>query len=403
MLGEDSVLPENRLLVMDDDPEVADFFGQAGAQLGFDVAVLSDPAAFFDKLESFAPHVILLDLQMPDRDGIELMRDLAEAGCTAKIVIASGLESRVVTSAEEHGRSLGLTIAGTLCKPITQRELENVLSKHKQFDKVVTAEHLARAIENAQLVVHYLPKATRKGPGRWIIEGAEALVRWEHEEYGLLYPNDFIELAEDTGLITGLTDYVFRAAMEQQRVWFANGLYMELGVNVSAQFLTDLEFPDRLLTLIKENNLDPSMLTLELNETSATVDPDIMLAIMARLRVQNVKLCLDDFGAGSSSLTHLYRMPFSEFKLDNAFIADVAGNPDAQALVEGLIYLAGKLKLEVCAEGVEDETTLTLLDRLGCHRVQGHHLGPAVRPKALEQIVENWNSRFRTRDFSRVG
>lgn len=388
---------------MDDDAEVAEVFGQVAEQLGFEVAVLCDPAAFVDEVARFRPHVILLDLQMPGRDGIELLRDLAQSGCTAKIVIASGLDSRVVATAEQHGRALGLAIVGALCKPVTPRELESLLMRHREVDKQVTAEQLEHAIDNAQLVVHYLPKATRKGPGRWIVEGAEALVRWDHEEYGLLYPNDFIELAEESGLITGLTDYVFRAAMEQTRVWFANGLYMELGVNISAQFLSDLEFPDRLLTLIKENNLDPSMITLELNQTSATVDPDAMRAIMARLRVQNVKLCLDDFGSGSSSLTHLYRMPFSEFKLDNAFVADLAGNEDARALVEGLLYLAGKLKMEVCAEGVENEVTLNLLDRLGCHRVQGHYLGSAVRPKALEHLVENWNSRFRSRDFSRAG
>ncbi len=388
---------------MDDDPDVADFFGQVGEQLGYEVAVLCDPQAFFERLEHIDPHVILLDLQMPGRDGIELLRALADAGCSAKIVIASGLESRVITTAEQHARALGLTVVGTLCKPVTPPALEAVLMRNKHVDKHVTAEQLERAIENAQLVVHYLPKATRKGPGRWIIEGAEALVRWEHEDYGLLYPKDFIGLAEETGLITSLTDYVFRAAMEQTRVWFANGLYMELGVNISAEFLTDLEFPDRLLTLIRENNLDPSMLTLELNETSATVDPDVMRAIMARLRVQNVRLCLDDFGAGSSSLTHLYRMPFNEFKLDNAFTADLAGSEDAQALVEGLLYLGQKLKMEVCAEGVENEATLSLLDRLGCHRVQGHYLGAAMRPKALELTVENWNSRFRQRDLSRAG
>lgn len=388
---------------MDDDPDVADFFGQVGEQLGFETLVLNDPEAFFESLRSFAPDVILLDLQMPGRDGIEILRELADTGCEAQIVIASGLESRVVSTAEAHGAALGLNMGGTLQKPATPPRIEALLLKHKHVDKHVTAEQLERAIENAQLVVHYLPKATRKGPGRWIIEGAEALVRWEHEDYGLLYPGDFLGLAESTGLITGLTDYVFRAAMEQTRVWFANGLYMELGVNVSAQFLTDLEFPDRLLTLINENNLDPSMITLELNQTSESVDPDVMRAILARLRVQNVKICLDDFGSGSSSLTHLYRMPFSEFKLDNAFVADLAGSEDAQALVEGLIYLAGKLGMEVCAEGVEDERTLELLDRLGCHRVQGHHLGPALRPKALERLVENWNSRFRSRDLSRAG
>ncbi len=228
-------------------------------------------------------------------------------------------------------------------------------------------------------------------------------MRWRHEEHGLLYPRDFLDLAEETGLIAGLTDYVFREAMEQARVWFANGLYMELGLNLSAQFLSDLEFPDRMLTLVKENSLDPSMVTIELNETSESVDPDVLLAIMARLRVRNVKLCLDDFGSGSSSLTHLYRMPFSEFKLDNAFVADLAGSEEAQALVDSLIYLASKLGMEVCAEGVEDERTLSLLDELGCHRVQGHYLGTALRPKALESLVESWNGRYRTGDLSRAG
>lgn len=396
-------MTENRLLVMDDDSEVADFFGQVGEQLGFETLVLCDPDSFFERLTAFSPHVILLDLQMPGRDGIELLRELADTGADAAIVIASGLDSRVITSAEEHGAALGLNIVGKIEKPATPREIENLLMRHKNVDRRVTAEQLERAIENAQLNVHYLPKATRKGPGRWIIEGAEALVRWDHEEYGMLYPSDFLRLAEDTGLIQGLTDYVFRAAMEQTRVWFANGLYMELGLNLSAQFLSDLEFPDRLLTLVKENNLDPSMITLELNETSETVDPDVMRAIMARLRVQNVKLCLDDFGAGSSSLMHLYRMPFTEFKLDRSFVADLAGSEDAQALVEGLVYLAQKLRMGVCAEGVEDEKTLNVLDRIGCHSVQGHHLGPAVRPKALERLVENWNSRFRTRDLSQAG
>ena len=134
-------------------------------------------------------------------------------------------------------------------------------------------------MHQGQLVVHYLPTATFKGPGRWIIEGAEALVRWQHPEYGLLYPKDFIRLAEQTGLIVEVTDFVFRAAMEQARVWFAHGLYMELGMNLSAQFLSDLKFPDRLLSLVRENNLDPSMVTLELTETAAMQDPAVALDI----------------------------------------------------------------------------------------------------------------------------
>lgn len=388
-------MSENRLLVMDDDPDVGAFFGQVGEDLGFDVRVLAEPERFGAMVLEFSPTVVLLDLQMPGRDGIELLRELASiAERHPKVLIASGLDSRVLTTASELGMSMGVDIAGAFCKPIALDELEVLLVRLKSQAKVITVNHLRQAIEQGQLVVHYLPKATLKSPGRWIIEGAEALVRWEHPEYGLLYPRDFIGLAEESGLIMEVTDFVFRAAMEQARVWFANGLYMELGVNLSAQFLGDLHFPDRLLTLIRENNLDPSMITIELTETAAMQDPSVALDILARLRVKNINLCLDDFGTGASSLTHLYKMPFSEVKLDNQFTNDMRLREDARALVEGLVYLAHKLKMRACAEGVEDEATLEMLEAMHCDKVQGHLIGAAVRAKDLEAVVEKWNSRF---------
>ena len=384
---------ENRLLVMDDDPDVGAFFGQVGEDLGFEVRILADTERFAPTVMEFSPTVILLDLQMPGKDGIELLRELASLDRNPRVLIASGLDSRVLTTAQELGTSMGVDVAGAFCKPIALDELEVLLVRLKSQTKIITVNHLRQAVEQGQLVVHYLPKATLKSPGRWIVEGAEALVRWEHPEYGLLYPKDFIKLAEESGLIVEVTDFVFRAAMEQARVWFAKGLYMELGVNLSAQFLGDLGFPDRLLTLVRENNLDPSMLTLELTETAAMNDPSVALDILARLRVKNINVCLDDFGTGASSLTHLYRMPFSEVKLDNQFTNDMRLREDARALVEGLIYLAHKLKMRACAEGVEDEGTLEMLEAMNCDKVQGHLIGAAVRAKDLEALVERWNNR----------
>jgi EAL domain-containing protein (putative c-di-GMP-specific phosphodiesterase class I) len=388
---------DNRLMVMDDDPDVGAFFGQVGEDLGFDVRVLADPTFFGATVLEFQPTVLLLDLQMPSRDGIELLRELSGLTCRPKVLIASGLDSRVLTSAAELGVSMGVDIAGSFCKPIALDELEVLLTRLKSHTKIISANQLREGLQQGQLVVHYLPKATLKGPGRWIIEGAEALVRWQHPEYGLLYPKDFIGLAEESGLIVEVTDFVFRAAMEQARVWFAHGLYMELGVNLSAQFLSDLRFPDRLLSLVRENNLDPSMITLELTETAAMQDPAVALDIMARLRVKNINLCLDDFGTGASSLTHLYRMPFSEVKLDNQFTNDMRLREDARALVEGLVYLAHKLKMRACAEGVEDEGTLEMLEAMRCDKAQGHLFGAAVRARELEAIVDRWNSRFAPR------
>jgi EAL domain-containing protein (putative c-di-GMP-specific phosphodiesterase class I) len=384
-------------MVMDDDHDVGAFFGQVGEDLGFEVRVVNDPEQFAAAVVEFSPTVLLLDLQMPGRDGIELLRELSGLACRPKVLIASGLDSRVLTSAAELGTSMGLDIAGSFCKPIALDELEVLLTRLKSHVKHITANQLREAVHQGQLVVHYLPKATFKGPGRWIIEGAEALVRWQHPEYGLLYPKDFIGLAEKSGLIVEVTDFVFRASMEQARVWFAHGLYMELGVNLSAQFLSDLRFPDRLLSLIRENNLDPSMITLELTETAAMQDPAVALDILARLRVKNINICLDDFGTGASSLTHLYRMPFSEVKLDNQFTNDMRLREDARALVEGLVYLTHKLKMRACAEGVEDEATLGMLEAMHCDKAQGHLFGAAVRARELEGLVERWNSRFQSK------
>ena len=385
----------NRLLVIDDEPDIGAFVAEAATDLGFDAVAVEDPEAFRTHVETMKPTVIMLDLQMPQVDGIEILRWLAERECQAKILIASGMDTRVVTTAEQLGLSLGLNVAATMLKPLSLDQLEIRLGRLKEAELRLTSDALGAAIAAGQLVVHYQPKAVLKGPGRWIIEGAEALVRWQHDEHGLVYPDKFLPLAEESGLIADLTDFVFRAAMEQARVWFANGLYMELAVNLSAQFLTDLEFPDRLLTLIKENNLDPAMLTLELTETAAMKDPEVTMDILARLRVKNIRLCIDDFGTGFSSLTHLYRMPFSELKIDNSFIHDMQTNPDARAMVEALIYLAHKLKLSACAEGVENEPTLAMLEKMNCDGAQGYLIGDAVNAKQLEQAVENWNSRFR--------
>ena len=387
-------MANNSLLIMDDDLDISVFFRDVTEGLGFNVRVLNEPAHFFSTVAQIDPDVIILDLQMPNHDGIELLRGLGERECKANIFIASGLDGRVLATAEQLGTTLGLSIVGTFCKPVELDTLRRLLQPYCKQDRVFTADELAYAIDAGQLVVHYLPQVSHKGSGRWVIDGVEALVRWQHEEHGLIQPTEFIGLAEESGLIVGLTDYVFRTAMDQTRIWFHKGLVFTLGLNLSADFLTDLEFPDRLVKLIREKQLDCSMISLELTETSAFVDPELGLDILARLRVKHINVCLDDFGVGNSSLTHLYRMPFNELKLDNAFVNDMRTNEDARHIVEGLIYLAHKLNMRVGAEGVEDEATFRLLEAMNCDKMQGFHFGPALPPKELEHLVTNWNARY---------
>jgi len=390
----------NRLLIMDDEPEVRSFLGGVGRDLGFDVNDVGDPGQLMGAIRTFSPTVIILDLQMPNHDGLEVLRSLADAQSSAKILLTSGLNEQVLTTAEQLGMAMGVDIAGSFSKPIPFDQLEIQLARLKIEEKRLSPAELAEAIDNGQLVVHFQPKATMKSPGRWVMEGAEALVRWQHDEYGLIYPNEFLDLAEQGGLMVGLTDFVFRAAMEQARVWSANGLHMEVAVNLSAQFLSDLEFPDRLMILIRENNLDPNALTLELSETAAMEDPGLAMEILARLRAKNIGLALDDFGTGFSSLTQLYRMPFTELKIDHSVVTEMTQNENAKAMVEGLVYLAHKLDMKACAEGVENAAILQMLEKMGCDKAQGHHLGAPVRPRELESIVESWNGRLRRRGRS---
>lgn len=390
----------NRLLIMDHEPEVRGFVGGVGRDLGFEVTNTSDPNQFVGAVRKFSPSVIILDLQMPNHDGIEVLRSLSEAQSSAKVLLTSGLDEQVLTTAEQLGMAMGVDIAGSFSKPIPLDQLETQLVRLRLEEKQLTSAELAEAIESGQLVVHFQPKATMKSPGRWVMEGAEALVRWQHDDYGLLYPNEFLDLAAQNGLMAGLTDFVFRAAMEQARVWGANGLHMEVAVNLSAQFLSDLEFPDRLMILIRENNLDPSALTLELSQTAAMEDPALAMEILARLRAKNIGLALDDFGTGFSSLTQLYRMPFTELKIDTSVVSEITQDENAKAMVEGLVYLAHKLNMKACAEGVENAATLELLEQMRCDKAQGHHLGKPVRPSELESIVEVWNGRLRRRNRS---
>lgn len=385
----------NRLLIMDDDPNVRAFVTEVGTDLGFEATEVAEPGRLIGAVRTISPTVIILDLQMPNHDGIEVLRSLSETGTAAKVLITSGLAEEVLTTAEQLGMAMGVDIAGSLSKPIPLEQLEVQLARLKLEEKRITSAQLAEAIESGQLLLHFQPKATMKSPGRWSIEGAEALVRWQHDEYGLLYPNEFLSLAEENGLMTGLTDFVFRAAMEQARVWVANGLHMEVAINLSAQFLRDLEFPDRLMTLIRENNLDPGALTLELCETAAMEEPGVAMEILARLRAKNFNLSLDDFGTGFSSLTELYRMPFTELKIDRSVISEITTSEDAKAMVEGLVYLAHKLNMKACAEGVEDAATLELLEQIRCDRAQGHHLGKPMRPRELEALVDIRNARVR--------
>jgi len=223
------------------------------------------------------------------------------------------------------------------------------------------------------------------------VGGAEAFVRWQHPQLGLLYPKDFLHLADDHAVTTAIADYVLTDAIRQVGHWRAHGLDLSVSVNLAPRLVKDLEFPDRLSRILQEFNVAASQLTLDVVEDAAQHDADLAMDIYTRLRVKGVGLALDDFGIGSSSLTHLYKMPFSELKIDQALIGSLPHNRTAAMVVRAIVNLAHNLSLSACAEGVESALAFDLLDECGCDRAQGDFIGKAVPASEFESFVLAWN------------
>ena len=239
---------------------------------------------------------------------------------------------------------------------------------------------LRRAIADDELTLHYQPKVDcRTGA----VAGVEALVRWQHPQQGLIPPDRFIPLAEQTGLIRPLTRWVLNAAMRQARAWHDEGLMLSVAVNLSAHDLQDAQLAHWVSTLLARWNVGPQWLKLELTESALMVDPAQALQVLTELCELGVRIAIDDFGTGYSSLGYLKRLPAHELKIDRSFVADMAAQERDHAIVRSTIDLGHNLGLAAVAEGVEDQRTLDLLGGLGCDLAQGYFLS---RPLPASQI-----------------
>jgi EAL domain-containing protein (putative c-di-GMP-specific phosphodiesterase class I) len=269
-------------------------------------------------------------------------------------------------------------------------EIEGLLAQHLEPGAGVSVEELRRAIDEHELIVHYQPKLVR-ADNDWRLRSAEALVRWRHPRLGLIYPGAFLPLAEQSGLIVDVTDFVLTDAIRQIGHWRKQGFNLAAAVNLSPRFVQDLEFPDRLSRIFREFDVTAEQLTLEVTEAASLHDPDLVMDIFTRLRVKGVGLSLDDFGTGTSSLTQLYRMPFSEVKIDGSLIQEVATSKAAATVVRAIVELAHNLSLSACAEGVETSPAFEFLDQIGCDAVQGDFIASSMPASEIENFINVWN------------
>ncbi len=242
---------------------------------------------------------------------------------------------------------------------------------------------LRAAIDSGDLILFYQPKVNL-ATGKVI--GAEALVRWRHPRHGLMFPDSFIPLAEQIGLINPLTYWVVKEALRQCLVWHEKGIKLSLAVNLSARNLLDIQFPFNVDALFSGACKQFSGLCLEITETAVMADPARALAALLSLREMGVKLSIDDFGTGYSSLSYLKQLPVNELKIDKSFVLGMAVDDNDAVIVRSTIDLAHNIGLTVVAEGVEDKATYDLLARLGCDIAQGYYIS---RPVPAEEF-ERW-------------
>jgi diguanylate cyclase (GGDEF)-like protein len=230
---------------------------------------------------------------------------------------------------------------------------------------------LGAAIDNDELVLHYQPKAAMTGRA---IKGVEALVRWQHPELGLVPPSGFIALAENTGLITPLTQWVLRSAVAQAARWMADGLWLPVAVNVSPRSLLEPGLVTYIIDLLADAGLPPSLLEIEITESAIMADPDRAACVLRQMRALGLHIFIDDFGTGYTSLAYLETLPADVLKIDRTFITDLTEDDKREAITRSVIDLAHRLGLTAIAEGVETEAIWLRLVELGCDEGQGYHL-----------------------------
>jgi diguanylate cyclase (GGDEF)-like protein len=237
-------------------------------------------------------------------------------------------------------------------------------------------QELRKAISRDELVLHYQPKFQANGES---LIGAEALVRWQHPELGLLSPDAFIPIAERSGLILALGEWVLDHACRQLRQWHdAGNPEWTMAVNLSPLQFGSSTLLDTVRRTLDRHGLDPKRLTLEVTETTAMKDVDASLLILHGLTAMGVNISIDDFGTGYSSLLYLKRMPATELKIDRAFVRDLEDNAEDAAIVSSIIALGRSLQLQIVAEGVETAGQRQYLSDMGCDQLQGYHLGRPV-------------------------
>ena len=354
---------------------------EAGAVVVHEAADGVEALAVIDSLDAL-PGLLIVDLEMPRMDGIELIEELSRRGIRVPIALVSSREHPLIESVQALGQSV---VAG-LRKPLTAETLEQALEAGALFvDAVpvrrrllrlpITAGMLWQAIAEQAIVPYFQPKIDVQTGA---LQGVEALARWSHPTFGMVPPDEFIPIAESTGLIHALTLSIMAQAFDQCAAWNEQGLALTVAINLSPHLLVNPEIVMQVCELQRRYRLRAEQVILEVTESSVVDAAGGAPGVLARLRLKGFGLAIDDYGTGFSSLQHLARIPFTELKIDRSFVCGAHRRKNIRTILESAIELARRLQLTTVAEGVDALDDWRLLQSFGCTQGQGWLIAPAM-------------------------
>ncbi|OYY95777.1 MAG: hypothetical protein B7Y41_00320 [Hydrogenophilales bacterium 28-61-23] len=389
------------ILLVDDEAFQLQLLSQQLAILGLDridACTSGEQALARLEAQSAGEQLIFLDLNMPGMDGVEFIRRLVARAYTGALILVSGEDARILETAVRLARAHRLNVLGHMNKPVQPERLEALLERWRstapkaagKASKRYGAEAVRRAIVGGELVNHYQPKVDVASGA---FTGVETLVRWQHPDDGLVFPDEFIGVAEENGLIDDLTGVVLTEALGQTRRWRDQGLNLRVAVNVSMHNLARLEFADFVLSEIVRSGVAAEDLILEVTESRLMKDVLAPLDILTRLRLKHIGLSIDDFGTGHSSLSQLRDIPFDELKIDRSFVHGADRDKTRCAIFSASLGMARQLGMKTVAEGVEDRADWNFLRQQGCDLAQGYFIARPMPAGDLSAWLADWRAR----------
>ena len=399
--------PIDSILIVDDSPIQRSFAAELCQQLGIELIYEANngiEALALLALLNMQPTILMIDLEMPDMDGVELIQQLQQLKYQIPIVIASNHEESLIHSVTTMTAALGQTLLGGLKKPLHLNQLVQILNRLElqqhasptnQFwplTEQLTKQDLLIAIANREIIPYFQPKVDIS---TGLIKGVEALARWNHQKYGIIPPDVFIPLAEQSDqIIRLLTLAIAEQSIAQCALWNERNLQIACAINLSAGLLNSADFFQEIAKLPAQHHVPNHQIIWEVTESSVVNNLGAALGTLARLRLNGFGLSIDDYGTGFSSMQQLARIPFTELKIDQSFVNGASERNNLAIILQSAIEMANRLGMSTVAEGIETLEDWRLLQQFGCNIGQGYFIAKPMPGKDFFPWLKQHNQRL---------